>query len=698
MEELIIFTAPYEDGEPDSEPVVVSRNGVTYTIMRGVPTKIPRGVADILENAYKIRNLTPHLPVGGGFDCAGGEGIIPHIGANGNWYIGDVDTGKPSRGEKGTNGTNGNDVRNFGLIGDGTTDNSDALDALIAGNPAIALTFPEGVYCFSRPIAVTYVYWNLEKATFKFTGSTSQPYFIKVAGALDGLGGGETPINDMYIKGRGKIDCQKKIENAVLIGTQRNTKLSGLRICEFNGSGIRHTYNGQPSQYSYELNVDECEIYNEEVRNGTFGIYTAGDSYYSNIIIRNCKTAVKVMGGGNHFVNIHAWCYDFTYNNKNRLIGTKFAETRQGTTLWTSIYIDTYEKGFVAIGENGMRQSIVNCNWFTNTKTIPSSGYEPCLIVPYETGNAEYRLTNFFGPSQLGTERFLPDGVVTPYAEYTAICTNFKNAPVVGKKYVDNAISNLNLDGKIAALKQELEAYVDSMETGVQCEGLTVSTNSISGVIGGTVQLTVTRAPEGCTQVIRYFSTDESVATVENGLVTLVGSGECNIKITCGAVTKLVPVSVVWIKDKTCDGTAWTETTAYDIDTQVFEADFDLTGIAYDSKLLFGVGRSMTSWGSGSQILLYCLTGNKIRLQYVTAWGNSVYEIAKKDSLNLKIKTGGAYIDGVLKSGKETAVEGTVCEAFRNASLICGQPFGDLVTGCKINYIKVTDAPAESST
>lgn len=106
MEELIIFTAPYEDGEPDSEPVVVSRNGVTYTIMRGVPTKIPRGVADILENAYKIRNLTPHLPVGGGFDCAGGEGIIPHIGENGNWYIGDVDTGKPSRGEKGEDGYN----------------------------------------------------------------------------------------------------------------------------------------------------------------------------------------------------------------------------------------------------------------------------------------------------------------------------------------------------------------------------------------------------------------------------------------------------------------------------------------------------------------------------------------------------------------------------------------------------------------
>ena len=36
---------------------------------------------------------------------AGGEnGVTPHIGENGNWYIGNTDTGKPSRGEKGDKG------------------------------------------------------------------------------------------------------------------------------------------------------------------------------------------------------------------------------------------------------------------------------------------------------------------------------------------------------------------------------------------------------------------------------------------------------------------------------------------------------------------------------------------------------------------------------------------------------------------
>lgn len=35
------------------------------------------------------------------------DGITPHIGANGNWYLGDTDTGKPSRGEIGPQGPKG---------------------------------------------------------------------------------------------------------------------------------------------------------------------------------------------------------------------------------------------------------------------------------------------------------------------------------------------------------------------------------------------------------------------------------------------------------------------------------------------------------------------------------------------------------------------------------------------------------------
>lgn len=39
----------------------------------------------------------------------GQNGVTPHIGENGNWYIGDTDTGKPSRGQTGEPGADGQD-------------------------------------------------------------------------------------------------------------------------------------------------------------------------------------------------------------------------------------------------------------------------------------------------------------------------------------------------------------------------------------------------------------------------------------------------------------------------------------------------------------------------------------------------------------------------------------------------------------
>ena len=39
--------------------------------------------------------------------AAGADGITPHIGDNGNWYLGETDTGKPSRGATGAKGDTG---------------------------------------------------------------------------------------------------------------------------------------------------------------------------------------------------------------------------------------------------------------------------------------------------------------------------------------------------------------------------------------------------------------------------------------------------------------------------------------------------------------------------------------------------------------------------------------------------------------
>ena len=41
--------------------------------------------------------------------AAGADGVTPHIGDNGNWYVGSTDTGKPSRGATGAPGKDGTD-------------------------------------------------------------------------------------------------------------------------------------------------------------------------------------------------------------------------------------------------------------------------------------------------------------------------------------------------------------------------------------------------------------------------------------------------------------------------------------------------------------------------------------------------------------------------------------------------------------
>lgn len=58
-----------------------------------------------LITAEKLNRMEQGIAEGGG-DGAG-TGVVPTIGANGNWYIGNEDTGKPSRGEKGDKGTKG---------------------------------------------------------------------------------------------------------------------------------------------------------------------------------------------------------------------------------------------------------------------------------------------------------------------------------------------------------------------------------------------------------------------------------------------------------------------------------------------------------------------------------------------------------------------------------------------------------------
>ena len=79
----------------------------------------------------------------------------------------------------------------------------------------------------------------------------------------------------------------------------------------------------------------------------------------------------------------------------------------------------------------------------------------------------------------------------------------------------------------------------------VPCTGITLSEDSISlNTIGGTQTITPTVTPNDCTDNVIWTSSDDTVATVNNGVVTAVGIGTATITATCGSFSDTCSVAV----------------------------------------------------------------------------------------------------------------------------------------------------------
>ena len=81
---------------------VNSVNGQTGTVEL---TAEDVGAIAKTELQATINTALAQAKASGEFD--GADGLTPTIGENGNWYLGDADTGKPSRGDKGETGAKG---------------------------------------------------------------------------------------------------------------------------------------------------------------------------------------------------------------------------------------------------------------------------------------------------------------------------------------------------------------------------------------------------------------------------------------------------------------------------------------------------------------------------------------------------------------------------------------------------------------
>lgn len=100
--------APGKDGH--SPVVTATKSGKTTTIsVDGAAIATVEDGADGAPGKDGADGSNGKDGKDGAPGAKGADGITPTIGANGNWYLGPTDTGKPSRGEKGEKGDPGKD-------------------------------------------------------------------------------------------------------------------------------------------------------------------------------------------------------------------------------------------------------------------------------------------------------------------------------------------------------------------------------------------------------------------------------------------------------------------------------------------------------------------------------------------------------------------------------------------------------------
>ena len=92
-----------------SNSIIPNRDGLTGTLLGGVEDDLwffnATNIATKDDVGTAVNEALAQAKASGEFD--GADGLTPTIGDNGNWYLGDTDTGKPSRGDKGETGAKG---------------------------------------------------------------------------------------------------------------------------------------------------------------------------------------------------------------------------------------------------------------------------------------------------------------------------------------------------------------------------------------------------------------------------------------------------------------------------------------------------------------------------------------------------------------------------------------------------------------
>lgn len=199
-----------------------------------------------------------------------------------------------------------------------------------------------------------------------------------------------------------------------------------------------------------------------------------------------------------------------------------------------------------------------NCTFEGNQITVvctaemtDEAGHFPCEIRIANgsllLGTANFTFNVERSPHPEGTTDGTADSVINQITvAFESAMTQIENS---GGLTNDIKEALLNCFQKVAWIDGNGQDYYDALEEAlynVEVTGITLNSSSLLfNELNQTSQLTATLIPSTATNPISWSSSDTSVCTVVNGLVTSVGYGNATITATAGSVSATCSVSIV---------------------------------------------------------------------------------------------------------------------------------------------------------
>lgn len=267
---------------------------------------------------------------------------------------------------------------------------------------------------------------------------------------------------------------------------------------------------------------------------------------------------------------------------------------------------------------------------------------------------------------------------------------------------IKNAL--LQIARKVAYIDEHGQDYYDDLYDALyEVTGLTLDVTSISlGTIGATSQITATTVPSGA--AVTWVSSDTSVATVNNGLVTAVGYGSATITASAGNLTAqcsvliaqatVTSISAVY----TPSGTIY-ETNIPSLDTLkndlVVTAQWSngttstVTDYALSGTLSVGSNTVTVSYGGQTTTI----TVTVIALSSISAvytQSGTVYDTASLDDLKADLVVNVNFADSTTQTVTGYTLSGTLAEG---TSIITVSYGGKTATFT----VTVTEAPLDTT-